>query len=183
MSIIIPHVPPEKVRARFVELGEEFNVFAESLSIQCGADFDLELDRYKLELAVISYFNDISRYKSWHFPEDPEGSRLDGTKKAAYMAFWLNRIAPISVRRNGRPAPPSQDGRTIGVDPLMLATQYFSLHVACNYLGFRPADELQGKLLYHMLYREESAKHYLLVFEMLDAAHSAAPGAITFKQH
>jgi hypothetical protein len=169
------------VRSRFVELGEEFDAFAAELSHIYGGDFDLELDRYKLELAVVSYFNDISRYKSWHFPEEPEGARLDGTKKAAYMAFWLNKAAPISVRRNGRPPPPPQDGRTIGVDPLILITQYFSLHVACNYLGFLPDDELAGKLIYHMLYREESAKHYLLVFEMLDAAHRAAPEKITFK--
>ena len=175
-------MPDEKLRQRFEELGREFEAFVARMDTQYGVDLDLEIDLPKLQLVVLSYFQDVSRYKAWHFPDNPAGARLDGTKKAAYMAFWLNKIAPVSARRADSAVPLEIDATGFPVDPLVLATPFFTLHVITNYLGFVLSDKLMSKLLYHMIYREESAKHYLLLFEMLDAVHTDGAGNSIFKR-
>jgi hypothetical protein len=165
----IPFTREDTVRSRFVELGQQFEIFQNELQ-RLGYETDIEVDPSKLYLVVTSYFIDIARYKWWHFPDDPESALLDETKKAAYFAYWLNKIAPVSTRRAAGSPAPILDLNGLPSDISVMATQLFTIFVISTYLNFALSDDLMAKLLYHMLWRDETAKGYLLLFEMLTAA-------------
>lgn len=167
MAHNIPFVSDDAVRERYIELGQVFDIFRTRLLETYAVD--IEIDSAKLYLVVTSYFIDIARYKWWHFPDKPEEARLDETKKAAYLAYWLNKIAPVSTRRIPGTAP-LLDDKGLPTDPSVMATPFFTIFVVSTYLDFALSDDLMGKLLYHMLWREESAKSYILLFDMLNAA-------------
>ena len=167
MSHNIPFVSDDAVRERFVELGTMFEIFR--AGVLETHSVDIEIDSAKLYLVVTSYFIDIARYKWWHFPDNPEDALLDETKKAAYLAYWLNKIGPISTRRPVG-SPPILEASGLPADPSVMATPFFTIFVISMFLDFALSDDLTSKLLYHMLWREESAKSYILLFEMLSAA-------------
>jgi hypothetical protein len=174
MAIQIPLIRDEAVRARFIELGLLFDQFKEELQPSMP-DAEIEIDSKKLFLVVLSYFVDIARYKWWHFQKEPEKALVDGTKKAAYTIYWINKLSPVYARRTGMvSAEVGIERNQVPRDASLLANVYFSISVASTFLKFAMSDILVDKLMYHMLWREESPKQYMLLFEMLDAAATGA---------
>lgn len=164
----IPFVEKDAVRTRFVELGLIFDLLRDTMGSQLP-NVELEIDSKKLLLAVQSYFIDIARYKWWHF-DKPEDARIDNSKKAAYTAYWLNKLSPVYAKRKSPVTEPDIRKGQVPEDASLLGNIYYTAFVSFSFLDFVLADEFLDKLLYHMLWREESAKHYLLLFEFLDAA-------------
>ena len=161
----------EAVRARYVELHLLFEDFRAGMQASMPG-VQINIDKKKLFLVVLSYFVDIARYKWWHFAREPEKALVDGTKKAAFTIYWLNKLSPVYASRTESADAPGikVERNQLPDDVSLLANIYFSITVAAHFLNFVLADILVEKLLYHMLWREESPKQYMLLFEMLDAA-------------
>lgn len=120
----------------------------------------LELDDYSLYSAVISYFEDIERYKQFH-----EISRINNVKCAGFTIKWVSKFRPIKV-----------DYQTNMPDELQYSNEIYALRCGLPFmrLGLRA---IPSGLLKDVLYtlRNRSVDERLL-FIWLDTLRRAING-------
>src|SRR5579872_4862889 len=106
----VPYYTDEQIADRCAELSSLFDDIKGYYKRRLPS-VKVELDEARLFQAVTAYFHDVARHKWWHYRRepDPAAERLNGSKKAAFLSYWLNKVAPGYVVRG---APPSQE-----VDP------------------------------------------------------------------
>lgn len=129
---------------------------------------DISIDEDRLFLAVTAYFHDVARYKWWHYrTEDPVQARLNDSKKAGYLCYWINKIAPAYVLR-GSPASTEIDPVSkLPIDVSLLLNAHYAATVATMYFGYQLKDDVMERLVYELQWRDTSAKSCLLIFEIL----------------
>jgi hypothetical protein len=153
------------IAGRWEELLRLFELFKPVYEQENGGSVTLFIDEVSLYQAVVSYFHDISRYKWWHFPENPAAHRVDDTKKSAYMVYWLNKLRPIYVERTAE--DPSALATSLANDTSIIVNSLFSLTVSYSYLEFVFSDEIAEQLLYVLTYRSTDHNALIFIFEMV----------------
>jgi len=87
-----------RIRDRFVDLLRCFFRFRYYYQSKIPSDIDLHIDPALLYIAVVSYFDDIDRFKRYHL-EEPERLKADEVKQAAFIVKWISRTKPVYVHR------------------------------------------------------------------------------------
>ena len=78
----------KKFQSRFVALSKEINTFIEKMNFQNK----VKLNELVLGYALVDYFEDVHRLKSFHRVE-----HINGIKIVSYTAFWLLKRKPIQI--------------------------------------------------------------------------------------
>lgn len=166
----VPFYDDDVIAARCAELSALFDdvkaYYAKALP-----DVELHLDETRLLIGVTAYFHDIARYKWWHYRNtDPVAARLNGSKKAAYLCYWINKIGPGSVTKRTTPSAEVDAATGLPVDISLLLNAHFALHVAMMYLEHRLTTPVLTSMLYQLQWRNEDSKSLLLLFDLFDMA-------------
>ena len=82
----MPEITGRRIEARCGLLEEKFAEFKQYAE---GGQF-MELDRYALYSAVVSYFHDVERHKRFH-----EIVLIDTVKQAGFTIKWIAKFRPI----------------------------------------------------------------------------------------
>lgn len=85
--------PTHILEGRFIDLWKWAESYVEAFNRRFGTTVEINLR--KLYMAVISAYDDIARFKNYHF-EDPEKKKSDGIKRAAYLTKWICRFTQQS---------------------------------------------------------------------------------------
>jgi hypothetical protein len=95
---------------------------------------DITVDPRLLYIAVISAFDDIARYKSYHL-EKPYKDRSDAVKRSAFLTKWMVKVAPFQTIFDADiPFDKILDPRTLDAKPA-LANVFFAIMVSMTHIS------------------------------------------------
>lgn len=164
----VPYYSPKQIGQRCAEILEIFDDLKRTYE-KLLAGVTLHIDEERLHMAVTAYFHDVCRYKWWHYrATKPRQERLNGSKKAAFLCYWLNKIAPVSVERT-TPASHALDPVTkLPLDMSLIANTHFALHAAQVYFGYKLSQRTLSALIYQLHWRDATVKTLLLIFDVFE---------------
>jgi hypothetical protein len=147
----------EELLARFFNLYKTAEKFAKRFNTDFGEV--LEVDPRLLYISVISAFDDIERYKSYHL-EKPFRDRSDAVKRTAYLTKWLVKLSPFQIRFDSDIVMTEGrfDSTKINAKPA-LANILFAIMVAMTHISIECqkravlSTDAEFNLAYDLLYR------------------------------
>jgi hypothetical protein len=119
---------------------------------------DVQLNESILFQVVVSYFQDIDRFKEY------TGAKFANShKQAAYTFKWISKLRPVQIQ-----GKPNQD-----IKELMF-NSIFAIYASLSFLSplvlANISDEYFGQLLYFSTYRNISGRHLSSTFYLLEQA-------------
>lgn len=164
----MPHVEvgitEAQITQRCFDLHAAFEYWKNAYESLSSGGQKLRLDPSCLYVAVVSYFDDIARFKSYHL-QDPKHQKADAVKQATFAVKWLAKLKPISVER---PIDVSQGNFVLdNDDDSVMINEAFAVGVAMTYLKVRLQKEKHAELMYDLCYRRLTDDGLLLFFQTL----------------
>ena len=140
--------------------------FCETFGDEFGAR--PKVDPGRLYLTVTSAFDDIARYKTYHFNK-PLIQKSSAIKRAAFLTKWILNFSPlvcdVDALSNLKTNEPGED---------VLINAYFALHLAFTNIGdhsgpssFALSSAHYYELVYDLTYRGLSAEALILHYQTL----------------
>ena len=159
---------PEVYETRFKDhwaLAEHFQeAFEKTFSVKIG------IDHRRLYIAIISAYDDIARYKTFHL-ENPEEEKSDAIKRAAYLTKWICRFKPLQVNEGADFSSEIISDKNI--DYTILVNELFAIHVATTHLSvhagrdFVLTPDKEYELVYDLLFRNISEDALMIIYQTL----------------
>ena len=100
------------------------------------------LNKGLLKITVVSYFDDIVRYREYHGTKN-----ADGHKKAAFTVKWISKIRPVNIRVDEENLTRKE----------ILCNQVFAVIAGLSFLDIdvtKISENLFDNLLYTSQYRD-----------------------------
>jgi len=154
---------------RFTDLWELAENFQEGFERNFSAS--LRVDERHLFLVIVSAYEDIARYKSFHL-KNPESEKSDAIKRSAYLTKWICRIKPIQVLKNNHNTAESDIDWTSLVNELFamsVATIHLSVHIGRDFVL---TPEKEYSIVYYLLYRDLNEDALIALFSTISEAAS-----------
>ena len=139
--------------------------FCETFGDEFGAR--PKVDPSRLYLTVTSAFDDIARYKTYHFNK-PLIQKSSAIKRAAFLTKWILNFSPlvcdVDALSNLKTNEPGED---------VLINAYFALHLAFTNIEdhskspFKLSNDHYYELVYDLTYRGLSAEALILHYQTL----------------
>jgi hypothetical protein len=141
----------------------------------------LRFDPAILYIVLVSTYDDIARYKNYHF-ENPVLQKSDAIKRAAFYTKWLTHFRPFYVSR-----PRSTGGEDIDQkDSTVIVNEEFSIGWALANLSvdldiqkLNVSLEEWERMLYDLKFRMLSAECLMHIYEHYVALGCGKPIIIT----
>jgi hypothetical protein len=159
--------PSDVLAERFADLWELAEQYKPGYEQEHGVA--LRLNVASLYLTVVSTYDDIARYKSYHLA-DPHRDRSDAIKRAAYLTKWIVRFKPWAIERN---QTTTEDVARASQDGADLINELFAISVAILHLNemsdkdFFLSPEKYHEVVYDLVYRTLSDDALMLFYQTL----------------
>ena len=139
--------------------------FCEFFGDEFGAPPKVDPDR--LYLTVISAFDDIARYKTYHL-KNPSIQKSSAIKRAAFLTRWILHFSPLVCD-----VDTLNNLKTNDLGGHVLINTYFALHLAFTNIqdhsgsNFALSNAHYYELVYDLTYRGLSAEALILHYQTL----------------
>jgi hypothetical protein len=163
---------------RWKMLNATFKMFKHFHGERTGHRHNLQLDLVMLHQAVISYFYDMERYKTWH--QDAATKKADDTKQFAFSIYWLMKTRPVYIATSTEDIVKaySADPASFDKDQSVLANAQFAIFVGSHYQDCAMNGDLAAEFLYGLTFREFSRDSLMMMGTILKAAGAPKPGSV-----
>lgn len=155
----------QKEIKRIALLIQLFDLFHNEYVNRLHPQEELHINYVQLYNVVASYFQDVDRYKQYHF-RDPAKSLVNDAKKCAFTLKWLSRIKPLYIHNSF-----SLDHSDLDTfdydDPSMIVNEWFSVFVAECLLGIGFSTTKFSEILYLLRYRNPDEYALIPLFQVL----------------
>ena len=138
-------------------------MFTEQYQSRIRPHEELHISYVQLYNIVESYFQDVDRYKQYHF-RDPANSLINA-KKAALTLKWLLRVKPLYVHNTFSLEEATTDFQYD--DFSIILNELFAIFVAECFLKIVMSDQKFGELLYLIRYRNVDEYMLMAVFQLI----------------
>jgi hypothetical protein len=157
---------PERKVKRYEQLIELFECFAKGYNDKLQPSEELRLSYVQLYNIVESYFQDVERYKGYHFAQ-PAESLINDAKICGFMIKWFLRIRPLYVH-NEFSVTVQHSADSFDFDDVgLIVNELFCLFLAECFLSVALSEAKLGELLYIFRYRNTDEYALMAIFQMV----------------
>jgi hypothetical protein len=150
---------------RFQNLVQLFELFGGRYREKLQPSEELRISYIQLYNLVESYFQDVDRYKQYHF-KDPGGSLINEAKRSALTVKWLMRVKPIYVHNSFSISDDNVNSFDYD-DYSIIMNELFAIFVAECFLAVSFSDGKFGELLYMLRYRNPDEYALMGIFQVI----------------